>query len=146
MGTPVVAMMPDMARANTATVQITFRIPNRFQTEAAELSKEMAAESGLDVSLTDVYRAALAKGFEVLRQEVERRRMVEMHLGEFDTVVFDVNREPKRVQEITDRATRLAASKGRTVSVIDDTGREVFRVAPPSPPPASAPAPKRPKR
>jgi hypothetical protein len=62
------AIEQGMARPTADTVQITFRIPSAWPGEADEIAK-LLSRPGMPASRTDAIRAAIAKGFEVIRAE-----------------------------------------------------------------------------
>ena len=57
-------------RPPSDTVQIALRVPTPWQTEADQLAK-LLSRPGINASRSDAYRAAMARGFEVLRAELE---------------------------------------------------------------------------
>jgi hypothetical protein len=57
-----------MPRAPSDSVQITARVPPVWLDEADELARAMS-QPGVTVTRTDAFRAAIARGLEVLREE-----------------------------------------------------------------------------
>lgn len=58
----------DMPRPPSDAKQIAIRVPAAWLREADEIAK-LLSRPGIDASRTDAFRAAIAKGFEVIRAE-----------------------------------------------------------------------------
>lgn len=65
---PVAVEPEDMPRPPADTVQVTFRVPSGWLLEADTVA-DLLSRPGMRASRTDAFRAAIAKGFEVLRAE-----------------------------------------------------------------------------
>lgn len=63
-----VESLPSMARESSSAVQVTLRVPKELIPVADEVS-ELISRPGLRASRNDAFRAALARGLEVLRSE-----------------------------------------------------------------------------
>lgn len=72
-----------MARPPSDTVQIALRVPTSWQTEADELA-ELLSRPGVVASRSDAYRAAMARGFEVLRAELKLDAKMRKQAADFD--------------------------------------------------------------
>ena len=66
---PVAVEAESMGRPPKDTVQITFRVPSSWLGEADQIAS-MLARPGFEAGRTDGFRAAMARGFEVLRAEL----------------------------------------------------------------------------
>jgi hypothetical protein len=66
--TALAVKQTDMARPTANTVQITFRIPTEWLAEA-DLAADRLSSPGMRASRTDAFRAAIARGFEVMKAE-----------------------------------------------------------------------------
>jgi len=62
------AIQDDMPRPPTNSVQIAIRVPAEWHAEADEIAA-LISRPGFQASRTDAFRAAIAKGFEALREE-----------------------------------------------------------------------------
>jgi hypothetical protein len=62
-----------MPRPPSDSVQVAIRIPAGWIAEADELAQKLS-RPGLEISRTDAIRAAIARGFEVLREELDAER------------------------------------------------------------------------
>ncbi len=60
-----------MPRPPSDSVQVAIRIPRAWVAQADALAKRLS-RPGLELSRTDAFRAALAKGFEALEAEKAR--------------------------------------------------------------------------
>jgi len=57
-----------MPRPPSNSVQIAIRVPAEWLTEADEIAK-LVSRPGLEASRTDAFRAAIARGFQAIREE-----------------------------------------------------------------------------
>jgi hypothetical protein len=60
-----------MPRPPSDAVQIAIRVPKAWLTEADEIAK-IISRPGFEASRTDAFRAAIARGFEVMKREAEQ--------------------------------------------------------------------------
>lgn len=57
-----------MPRPPSNSVQIALRVPPEWLTEADEIAK-IVSRPGLEASRTDAFRAAIARGFQAIRED-----------------------------------------------------------------------------
>lgn len=62
-----------MPRPPSNSVQIAIRVPAEWLTEADAIAK-LISRPGFQASRTDAFRAAVARGFEVIKEEEKKRR------------------------------------------------------------------------
>ncbi|MBS2017490.1 MAG: hypothetical protein JST00_31700 [Deltaproteobacteria bacterium] len=60
-----------MPRPPADTVQVTFRIPSSMLREADEVA-DVLSKPGMRASRQDAFRAAMARGFEILKAEAAK--------------------------------------------------------------------------
>ena len=60
----------DMPRPPSDAVQIAIRVPKAWLAQADEVAK-LISRPGFEASRTDAFRAAIARGFDVLKREAD---------------------------------------------------------------------------
>jgi hypothetical protein len=60
-----------MPRPPTDAIQIALRVPKKWLDEADQIAK-LISRPGFEASRTDAFRAAIARGFEVMKTEAEQ--------------------------------------------------------------------------
>lgn len=96
MRSAAVVEVPEMPRPPSDSVQIAIRVPKSWLEDADEIAHAIS-RPGFEASRTDAFRAAIARGFEVLRAEStpSASPFAGSARGERKTLPVDRKSEPK---------------------------------------------------